>query len=139
MRFIGEPKLGFIFAKPNDLNRINPGDFANFTLIGTETNLWHQIFSLQGVLITPGKATFDSLSPLVKDKRLISPNGDIAIDSGFAVGMSFFDGVVAFGVGRLNFDSRQIVSPTTAETHTGFTYFNIQAISAVRAAIKATK
>ena len=41
--------------------------------------------------------------------------------------------------GRLNFDARQIVNPVPAETRVRFTYFNVQAISAVRAAIKASK
>jgi hypothetical protein len=139
VRFIAEPKLGYVFARTKELNRIESGDFANFTLIGAETNLWRAIVSLQGVLITPGKAKFDNLSPIVVDKRLNDPNNEISITSGFAGGLSFFDGVIATGWGRLNLDKRQIQNAVDAEVHSTFFYFNIQAVSAVRAALKRVK
>jgi len=139
LRFIGEPKLGFVFARTDEDNRVEKAGFANFTLIGGETNIWGQIVSAQYLLVTPGRVKFDALSPMVKEKRLLNPNGEIGVDVGWALGLSLFDGVFAFGWGKLHFDRREILNPTEEETDVTFSYVNIQAISAVRSAIKAIK
>lgn len=89
----------------------------------------------------PSTVEFDAKSPIrpwIKDG-----SGKVGVDYGVAVGFSFLDGILAMGIGRLDYDQRDFAERNEAGQPLPddalkdiFVYFNVQPIAAIRSAIK---
>ena len=86
IRFVAEPKFGYVFPGGASLNRIESEGLGKLTIFGFETNLVGTFASFQFALITPGTVKLDGKSPLRSSGRLVSPAGEISLDSGLAAG-----------------------------------------------------
>lgn len=144
LRFIAEPRLGNIIEWGKK-NRPELEAFGGLTLLGVETNWRGGYIALQAQVVLPGTVTLDEHSPLRKEGRVVGPdgtpvpNGSIHVDSGFGIGFSFFDGVLAAGFGMLRYDSRLIRDMREGEDHNMYLYVNFQPISSLRAGLKHIK
>jgi hypothetical protein len=65
--------------------------------------------------------------------------GRVSVDYGVALGLSFFDGILAIGFGGIFYDKRDFKNPEAINPswfQNNYLYFNIQPVSALRAVIK---
>ena len=138
LRFIAEPRLGTVIQGGMS-NRVEPEGFGGLTLLGAEVNLRGAYIAAQGQVIMPGNVTLDEQSPARLENRLNSATGTVHVDVGWGLGLSFFDGVFAAGVGQLYFDKRQFTTPEPGDGHNTYFYINFQPISSLRTALKHVK
>jgi len=125
-------------------------NITTLSKVGLETNLFKNYVSLQALFIAPSKVQLDEKSllrinastpgntmPGTKD-----PEGKLEVDYGFGIGLSFIDGMLAFGYAGIFYDKRDFVNISTrsrGEYQNNFFYFNIQPISVVKSLIKELK
>jgi len=137
LRFVFEPQLGVCLQSGQ--NRFENNSFKGLEKIGFETNLEQGYVSFQGLFIYPSNLQFDEKSPLRINHNLTDSIGRVGVDYGFALGLSFFDGILAIGYGSVFYDRRDFqntIGMGNGIFKKGFIYFNIQAISTLKAAIK---
>jgi hypothetical protein len=137
LRIIGEPKFGAVI--PRGDNRIETSEVGKLSVLGVETTLSGALLAFQLSFITPGRVKLDDDSQLRVQNRLQNTNGEIPVDYGYAFGFSVINGAITFGYGTVNFDSRQIVNPSSSDKKSHYLYVNFQAISAIRAALASGK
>lgn len=137
IRIIFEPQLARVVQFGS--NRFESKIFGGLDRFGVEINLYKGFVSLQLINIFPSVVQFDQLSPIRKFGYSIDPQGKVAVDFGLAAGLSFFDGIIAIGYGNL-FYARRDFKPHAYYNETlfrdEFIYIDIQAISAIKAAVK---
>lgn len=96
-----------------------------------DVNLAQGWISLQTGFIAPGSVRIDDGSPL--RAKFAQDPGNLDFTVGWTVGLSFFNGAVSVGYGRLSYDLRGIpLAPgAVIEGHDaadGFMYFSLQAV-----------
>jgi hypothetical protein len=139
VRIVFEPQLGVLFQSGE--NRLENTSFRALERIGIETNLSGAAVAFQALLMYPSTVEFDAKSPIrpwIKDT-----SGKVGVDYGIALGLSFLDGILAVGGGRLDYDQRDFAEKNAAgepqpedALQDFFLYFNVQPIAAIRSAIK---
>jgi len=110
----------------------------NLGKFGLETNLINGAVALQGLLVLPSTITIDANSQVRVNGNLVNSSGAVAVNYGLALGLSFFDGIIAIGWGGLFYDKRDFTGITGNPGNvyqSNFVYFNIQPISAIKALI----
>lgn len=139
VRIVFEPQLGVLFQSGE--NRLENTSFRALERIGLETNLRDAAVAVQALLIYPSTVEFDGKSPVRAWIR--DGTGKVGVDYGLVLGLSFLDGMLAIGGGRLDYDQRDFTERNEAgepmpkdALQDFFVYFNIQPISALRSAIK---
>jgi hypothetical protein len=142
VRIIGEVDLGWLMQGGG--NRFANKGFSGLTKVGLEFNIYGAHVSAQTVLIAPGSIELDDKSPLVTERRLPNGNRHIDVDWGFAGGLSFFDGSISSGFGRLFYDRRDIRPNATGRVARGdvrdsYGYVSFQPVSGLRAVVKGGK
>lgn len=138
IRFVFEPQLGYLFQDGDD--RFEPGNFASLSKFGFETNLYRGYVGLQLTLIYPNTITLDSLS--VSRELLKNSSGVVDVEAGLGMGLTFFDGLLALGIGNLWYDERAWTDYRDLRAagrghlfRDWFGYFNIQAVQALKKSI----
>jgi hypothetical protein len=137
IRFIGEPNTGGL--SQNGDNQVETSSLIGTVKAGLEFNLIGAVIAAQFSFIPKSTVTLDSDSELVTSNRLTNPDRKMGVNSGYTLGFSLIDGIIAVGIGRLNMDTRRITSPTPQEKQLKFFFFNIQPISTIRGLISGTK
>jgi hypothetical protein len=139
LRLVFEPNLGIIFQ--NGENRFENTSFKALERVGLETNLRHSYIAIQALLIYPSTVDFDDKSPITG--YIKNDSGRVGVDYGLSLGLSFLDGILATGIGYLNYDQRDLsdvneagVRQPKGTTTDVYFYFNVQPVSAVRSALR---
>lgn len=141
LRFVFEPQLG-VLVQAGDNKFVN-ANFKSLEKVGVATNLWGSNLGLQSLFIYPSAIQFDEQSPVRVDGNLLdAENGKIDVEWGATIGITLVDGVLSTGWGFRKYDRRDFKNFSTLPDSTfrdSFFYFNVQAIEAVKGAIKAAK
>lgn len=142
VRLLFEPQFGHVFQTVS--NRIEINDYNGLIKFGGETNLLKGYVSLQALIIFPTTVQLDTLSMIRNNQHIIDQTGRVSVDYGFALGFSFFDGIIAIGYGGLFFDKRDFINmrdipKTTFNYQSNFVYFAIQPVSAIKTVIQNIK
>ena len=158
VRIVSEPKLGTVFGGGGD--RIESNSFGELSIIGFEFNIKGAWVATQIAMIAPGTVKLDVQSETVVKGYLNDPdlvaNGELTenkrtvdVDYGLSLGLTFFDGLLAVGVGYLDFDERdffirdddgRVMDDVPWQDKSDFyTFFSLQPVSSLRAAFKQAK
>ena len=138
LRFIFEPQLGAIFQAGD--NKFENTNLESLEKLGVATSLYGKQLGLQLLLIYPSAVSFDEQSPVrVAGQLLDTENFEVDVEWGYTLGLTFLDGVISAGWGKLAYDRRDFLDPDALEDTVfsdGFWYINFQAIEAVKNVIK---
>jgi hypothetical protein len=138
LRFVFEPQLGVLIQ--NGDNKFDNTNFRSLEKIGLATNLVGRWVGLQTLFVYPSSIQFDEQSPLRVNKQLVDgTDGKVDVEWGMTIGLTAVDGVLSLGFGFLNYDQRDFTESARADksnARDSFFYVNIQAVEALKGAIK---
>jgi hypothetical protein len=141
IRFVFEPQLG-VLVQSGD-NKFESTNFKALEKIGVATTLYGRQLGFQTLFIYPSTIAFDEQSPVRIDKNVLDEqDGKVDVEWGMTFGITVLDGIVSTGYGFLHYDRRDFKNPSTLRSGVfgdSFFYFNIQAIEALKGAIKRDK
>lgn len=137
IRFVFEPQLGVLVQQGD--NKFESTNFKALEKIGIATPLYGRQLGAQFLFIYPSTVAFDAQSPVRVNKQLLDEEGKVDVEWGFTLGATVLDGVLSTGFGVLHYDRRDFKAPESLNKSVfgdTFFYFNIQAIEALKSAIK---
>lgn len=138
LRFVFEPQLGVLIQ--NGDNKFDNTNFRSLEKIGLATNLIGRWVGLQSLFIYPSSIQFDEQSPVRVAQQLADKSeGKVDVEWGMTFGATALDGVLSIGFGFLRYDRRDFLAEAAADksvTRDSFFYFNVQAVEAIKGAIK---
>ena len=141
IRLLFEPQLSQVF-QDNEENKVTAPDIGAIPKLGIETNLYGAWVSVQAILLLPGSTVqFDENSPIRLENLTKLESGKLKVESGYAFGLSLFDGTLGVGYSKLLFDHRGYRDADNSEnlTSSDFIYVSFQPVSFVRSLIKRAK
>jgi hypothetical protein len=137
LRFVFEPQLGVLMQ--NGRNRFDETSFRALEKIGVASDLMGRRMGVQLLFIYPSTVQFDEQSPIRINNQLADANeGKVDVTWGATIGLTFLDGLLAAGYGILRYDPRDFATgfDSRSNTRDSFFYLNVQAVEAVKGAIK---
>ena len=141
IRFVFEPQLG-VLVQSGD-NKFDSTNFKALEKIGVATSLYGRQLGFQTLFIYPSTIQFDEQSPVRVGKQILDEaDGKVDVEWGMTFGVTVLDGILSTGFGFLHYDRRDFKAPSTLPKSVfgdSFFYLNIQAIEALKGAIKKDK
>lgn len=137
LRFIFEPNFGTLIQFGE--NEFDDTIFPNLSKFALETNVHKGWAAFQFGVVSPSTIKFDTASPNVKNKDLVSPEGTTKVKVGLTGGFSFIDGWLSVGIGCLWYKKSSFVDSYKGNHHDSFLFFNLQPVSLIRSTIKAVQ
>ncbi|HEX8703377.1 MAG TPA: hypothetical protein VF815_31360 [Myxococcaceae bacterium] len=131
VRVVADLALGTVIQTGD--NRFEKDFLTAAPRFGFEWNIANGWVSAQTVLVAPFPAKLDSNSLLVREGRLQNlTTRELPVDVGYALGLTFLDGLFSAGWGQVHYDYRQITDPTANDKRSSFFYFNFNPVGAAR-------
>ena len=141
VRIVADVDLSFLVQKGS--NRFE-GNLKGIPKIALEWNLVGGWVSLQTALVMPGTIQLDEKSPALRELNEAQKAArTVHVTWGRMLGLSFLDGSLSAGFGRLFYDRRDFATKdSTASGHLfsdQFRYVALQPISSIRSNLKSKK